>query len=116
MGYLAAEPEVKTTTNDHRLAKFRLATNRDWIDSDGEKQEHTDFHKVVAWGTLAEICGKHLKKGAPIYLEGRISNQKFKDNSGNDRRSTEIVADTINFISYQKKDDQEEVNLVEVEE
>lgn len=116
MGYLANDPELKTTVNDHKLTKFKLATNRDWVNSDGERQEYADFHKVVAWGKLAEICGKHIKKGDPIYLEGRISNQKFKDNGGNDRQITEIVADEVTFISIKKNKDQNEVNLVEVDE
>ena len=114
MGYLAADPELKTTTNGHSMAKFSVATNRDWINSDGEKQESADFHRVVAWKGLGEICSKHLSKGAGVYLEGRLSNRKYKDKDGNDRFSTEIVADAVNFINYKKNRNAEEVNLVEV--
>ena len=114
MGHLAADPEVKSTTNGHTMAKFNIATNRDWKGSDGERHEATDFHKVVAWKKLAEICGQYLKKGAGVYLEGRLTNRQYQDKEGVARSLTEIVADTINFITLKKNKDVEEVNLVEV--
>ena len=116
IGYLAADPEVKQTTNGHSMAKFSIATNRDWIDSEGEKQEFTDFHRVVAWRQLGEVCGKYLTKGSSVYLEGRLSNHKYKDKDGNDRLVTEVVAENINFISIKKNKDAQEVNLVDVSE
>lgn len=114
MGHLAADPEVKATANGHAMAKFNIATNRDWKSSEGERHEATDFHRIVAWKKLAEICGQYLKKGAGVYLEGRLTNRKYQDKEGVDRSFTEIVADTINFITLKKTKDSEEVNLVEV--
>jgi len=114
MGHLATDPEVKTTTTGKAVAKFKIATNRDWKSDDGERHQATDYHKIVVWQKLAEICGEHLRKGAGVYLEGRIMNSNFKDKAGIDRYTTEIVADNINFLSFKKNKDVEEVNLVEV--
>jgi len=114
MGHLATDPELKATSNGHTVAKFKIATNRDWKSSDGEKHESTDFHKVVVWKKLAEIAGQYLHKGAGVYLEGRLTNHKYKDKEGVERTMTEIVADSINFITLKKTQDVEEVNLVEV--
>ena len=114
MGHLATDPELKATTSGTSVAKFRLATNRDWKTSDGERHEATDYHKVIAWRKLAEICSEHLKKGAGVYLEGRLMNRQYTDKEGRDRNVTEIVADMINFITLKKNKDVEEVNLVEM--
>jgi single-strand DNA-binding protein len=114
MGHLAADPEVKSTSSGSAVANFKLATNRDWKSSDGEKHESTDFHRVVAWRKLAEIVGQYLKKGAGIYVEGRLTNRQYADKEGVNRTMTEIVADSINFITLKKNRDGEEVNLVEV--
>lgn len=114
MGHMATDPEVKAVKNGSVLAKFKLATNRDWRDSSGERHEMTDFHRVIAWSKLGEIVGKNLKKGAPIYLEGRISNREYLDKDGNNKAITEIVADLVNFISFKKDSDGEQVNLIEV--
>ncbi len=114
MGYLATDPELKTTTTGKNVANFKIATNRDWKSADGEKHESTDFHKVVMWEKLAEVAAKHLNKGAAVYLEGRISNNQWKDQQGQNRVSTEIIADSIHFLDYKKNKDVQEVNLVEV--
>ncbi len=114
MGYLATDPELKTTTTGNNLAKFKVATNRDWINSEGEKKETADFHRVIAWKKLGEICSEHLKKGCGVYLEGRLSNHSYKNKDGNDRLMTEIVADSVNFITYKKSGDTQTVNLEEV--
>jgi single-strand DNA-binding protein len=114
MGHLATDPELKSTSSGSAVANFKLATNRDWKSSDGEKHEATDFHRVVAWRKLAEIAGQYLKKGAGVYLEGRLTNRQYQDKQGVDRTMTEIVADSFNFITLKKTKDAEEVNLVEV--
>ncbi len=114
MGHLAADPELKATTSGTSVANFKLATNRDWKTSDGERHEATDYHRIIAWRKLAEICAMHLKKGAGVYLEGRLMNRQYTDKEGKDKNITEIVADSINFISLKKNNDVEEVNLVEV--
>jgi single-strand DNA-binding protein len=114
MGHLATDPELNATTGGTSVAKFKIATNRDWKTSDGERHEATDYHRVIAWRKLAEICAEHLKKGAGVYLEGRLMNRQYTDKEGRDRSITEIVADSINFITLKKSRDGEEVNLVEV--
>jgi len=114
MGHLATEPEMKMTPTGNTVTTFKLATNRDWLGSDGEHKQAADFHKITVWRKLGEICGEYLKKGSGIYVEGHLSNHHFKDREGNDRKSTEIVADVVNFISYRKNRNTEEVNLVEV--
>ncbi len=114
MGHLAADPEVKVTQSGHKMALFKVVTNRDWQSGDGERHQSTDYHKIIAWKKLAEICGGYLKKGSAVYLEGRIMNHNFQDKEGQKRLATQIVADLINFISYKKSKDAEEINLVEV--
>ena len=115
MGHLAADPEIKRTTNGKSVASFKIATNRDWKSNDGAKHETTDYHKIVAWQKLAEICADYLKKGSGVYLEGRLMNKQWKDTEGKNKQATEIVADVVNFISLKKGNDVEEVNLVEVQ-
>ncbi len=117
MGYLVADPEVKSTTTGQAMARFSIATNRDWKTSEGEKHEVTDYHRVVAWRKLAEICGEYLRKGASVYLEGHLSTRKYQDKQGLNRSITEIVADMVNFISLKnihENRELENVNLVEV--
>lgn len=114
MGYLAQDPELKSVADGIPLAKFTIATNRDWITREGEKKEAADFHRVAAFRKLGEICAKNLTKGSGVYLEGRLSNYSYKDKEGKERQATEIVADEINFITYKKNKESETVNLVEV--
>ncbi len=115
MGYLAADPEMKSTPAGQTVTTFKVATNRDWKSSDGEKHEAADFHKIVAWRKLGEVCGEYLKKGSGVYLEGRLSNHSFKDKEGKNKLITEIVADAVNFISIKKDKDIEQINLVDVQ-
>ena len=115
MGYLAADPETKSTPAGQTVTTFKVATNRDWKSSDGEKHEAADFHKIVAWRKLGEVCGEYLKKGSGVYLEGRLSNHSFKDKEGKNKLITEIVADAVNFISIKKNNDIDQINLVEVQ-
>lgn len=114
MGHLTADPELKTTQAGHQVARFKVATNRDWKSSDGERHEATDYHKIIAWEKLGQICGEYLKKGSAIYLEGRLTNHAYEDKEGTKRLSTEIVADTVNFISYKKSSGKEVINIMEI--
>lgn len=114
MGYLATDPELKTTVSGIPMTKFKIATNRDWMTAEGEKKEFADFHSVVAWRKLGENIAKNLSKGSGVYLEGRLSNYVYKDAEGKERKATEIVADNINFITYKKNKESEMINLVEV--
>ena len=115
VGHLAADPEIRQTATGHTVANFKVATNRDWKSADGELHEATDYHRVIAWRKLGEICGEHLKKGTGIYMEGRLMNNQYKDKNGVDRFSTEIVMDMFNFLTSKKVGKTEDIQLVEVE-
>ena len=92
IGNLGRDPEVRYTQGGKAVANFTLATNEVWLDKDGNKQEQAEWHKIVAWGKLGEICGQYLSKGKRVYIEGRIRSNKWKDKEGNDRTTIEINA------------------------
>lgn len=108
MGHLAQDPELRQTKNGKTLVNFAIATDRDWMDSTGEKMKQVDFHKVIAWQKLAEICGKFLVKGSAVMVQGRLSNRSFESKTGEKRHVTEVVADDINIITFKKAADGEE--------
>ena len=96
IGHLGKDPELSYTASGVAVAKFSIATNERWKDQDGNVQERTEWHNIVAWRKLAEICGQYLKKGSKIYLEGRLQTRSWDDkNTGVKRYSTEIVADDL---------------------
>lgn len=115
LGYLATEPELKEVGN-YTLCRFKIALHRDWRAADGEKHQSTDYQTVVAWQKLAKLSHEYLRKGAGVYVEGRLSKRKYQARDGSDRYVTEVVADTILFVSFGKSKEHEEVNLKEVEE
>jgi single-strand DNA-binding protein len=96
IGNLGKDPELRYTTSGVAVATFSLATNESWKDQDGNVQERTEWHNIVAWKKLAEICGEWLKKGKKIYIEGRIQTRSYDDkNTGTKKYITEIVADNM---------------------
>jgi single-strand DNA-binding protein len=96
IGNLGKDPELRYTTSGVAVATFSLATNEQWKDQDGNAQERTEWHNIVAWKKLAEICGEWLKKGKKIYVEGRIQTRSYDDkNTGAKKYITEIVAENI---------------------
>ena len=95
LGNLGRDPELRYTPSGSPVANFTLATNESWKDKEGQKQEHTEWHRVVAFGKLAEICGEHLRKGKQIYAEGAIRSRTYKDREGVDKTTVEIRADTL---------------------
>jgi single-strand DNA-binding protein len=99
VGRLGKDPEVKYTQGGSAIAKFTLATNEVWKDQSGEKQERTEWHNIVAWTKLAEICGQYLNKGSRVYIEGRIQTRSWEDKEGNKRYTTEIRADSMVMLS-----------------
>lgn len=102
IGNLTRDPETRSTTSGQSVASFGVATNRVWKNpSTGEKQSSAEFHNIVAWGKLAEICQQYLKKGSKIYLEGRLQTRSWDDPSGVKKYRTEIVAD--NMIMLDRK-------------
>ena len=98
LGNLGADPELRYTNSGTAVANFRIATNDRWTDKGGESQERTEWHSIVAWAKLGEICGKYLKKGRPVYIEGRLQTRSWEDQSGNKRYTTEIIAQTMQML------------------
>jgi len=106
IGNLGKDPELRYTTSGVAVATFSLATNESWKDQDGNTQERTEWHNIVAWKKLAEICGEWLKKGKKVYIEGRIQTRSYDDkNTGAKKYITEIVAE--NMIMLDSKGSQE---------
>ena len=99
IGNMTADPEVKQTPNGQFVANFSLATNRQWRDGAGMEQKQTEFHNIVVWGKLAEICQTYLKKGQKAYIEGRLQTRSWDDPSGQKRYRTEIVAENLIMLS-----------------
>ena len=99
VGTLGQDPEVRYTANGGAVANISVATNESWRDkATGEAQERTEWHRIVLFGKLAEIAQQYLKKGSQAYFEGRIQTRKWQDQSGNDRYSTEIVANEMQML------------------
>ena len=112
IGNLTRDPNLRFTPNSAAVCSFGLATNRSWTSGDnGEKQERVDFHNIVAWGKLAEICGQLLHKGDKVYVEGRIQTRDWKTEDGAERRITEIIIDNMMLLNsrggYQASDEEE---------
>jgi single-strand DNA-binding protein len=98
IGNLGADPEVRYTPAGKAVATFKLATTEQWTGKDGEKGERTEWHRVVAWERLGEICGKYLHKGKQVYIEGKIQTKQWEDRDGNKRYTTEIIAQTMKML------------------
>jgi single-strand DNA-binding protein len=98
VGNLGRDPETRYTTSGDAVTNIRLATTDTWKDKNGEKQEKTEWHTVVFFGRQAEIAGEYLKKGKQVYVEGRLQTRKWQDKEGQDRYSTEIVADRMQML------------------
>ena len=98
VGRLGADPEVKTLESGTKVSSIRLATSERYKDRNGNQQESTEWHNVVLWRGLADITEKYLKKGDQIYVEGRIKTRKWTDKDGNDRYSTDIVANEMTML------------------
>ncbi len=98
LGRLGNDPEVRYTTNGGAVANFNVATNESWTDKQGQKQERTEWHRVVVWGKLGELCGQYLTKGRQAFLEGKLQTREWTDKEGAKRYTTEIVASNVQFI------------------
>lgn len=95
IGNLGKDPEVRYTASGMAVATFSIATNESWKDKEGQPQERTEWHNIVAWQRLAEICGEYLKKGKKVYIEGRLQTRSYEDKEGIKRYTTEIVAQDL---------------------
>ncbi len=98
IGHLGQDPELRHTQGDMPVANFSVATSERWKDKQGEKQERTTWHSIVAWGPLGENCSKYLHKGSKVYVEGRIQTRKWEDKEGRERWTTEVVAQNVVFL------------------
>jgi len=95
IGNLGKDPEIRYTTDGTPVAHFSLATSESWTDKSGVRQERTEWHNIVAWNKLADLCKRFLAKGRQVYIEGRIQSREWDDRDGNKRRTTEIVANQM---------------------
>lgn len=100
-GNVGKEVELRYTGDGTAVANFSMATTERWKDKSGEKQEKTEWHNIVAWRQLAEICGKWLKVGSKVYIEGKIQTRSYDGKDGNKRYITEIVADQMEMLGAQ---------------
>lgn len=98
IGNLGADPEVRAMPSGEKVTTIRLATSETWKDKQGEKQERTEWHRVVFFGSLANIAGDYLRKGAKVYVEGGLRTRKWQDQSGQERYMTEIVANDMQML------------------
>jgi len=99
IGHLGKDPEVRYTPNGQAVANFTVATNDSWTDKAGQKQDRTEWHRVVVWAKLAELCGEYLSKGRQVYLEGRLQTREWTNKEGVKQYTTEVVANQVVFLS-----------------
>jgi single-strand DNA-binding protein len=98
VGFLGSDPEVKFISTGKAVANFNVATTEKWNDEQGQKQEKTEWHRIVIWGRLAEVAGEYLKKGSQVYLEGKVTHRKWQDQDGNDKYTTETVVTIMQML------------------
>jgi single-strand DNA-binding protein len=98
IGHLGADPDMRHTPAGAVVCEMRLATSESWKDKNGQRQERTEWHRLVVWGKLAEACAKHLEKGRQVYVEGRIQTRSWDDKDGVKRYTTEIIVSEVQFL------------------
>ena len=103
LGNLGKDPDLRHLPNGDAVCNFSLATTESWKDKEGNKQDKTEWHNIVIFRKLAEIAGEYLKKGRPVYIEGRLQTRKWQDKEGKDRYTTEIVADQMQMLGSREE-------------
>jgi single-strand DNA-binding protein len=98
IGNLGRDPELRYTQSGQAVVNFTLATSENWNDKSGERVERTEWHRIVVWGKVGEVCAQYLSKGRTVYVEGRIQTREWEDKDGNKRNTTEINAQTVQFL------------------
>jgi single-strand DNA-binding protein len=98
VGNLGRDPELRYIQSGQAVANFSVATNEKWRDKEGNNQERTEWHRIVVWGKSAENCAQYLVKGRSVYIEGKLQTREWEDREGNKRTTTEIVAQTVQFL------------------
>ena len=104
VGHLGADPDMRYTPSGQGVCELRLATSESWNDKNGQRQERTEWHRIVVWGKRAEVCSKYLAKGRQVFVEGRIQTRTYDDKDGNKRYITEIIANDVQFLGGGSKD------------
>jgi single-strand DNA-binding protein len=110
VGNLTRNPELRHTSNKKPVCVMGLATNRNWTDENGEKHEEPEFHRIVAWDKLAEVCHQYLKKGRKIYAEGRLQTRSYTGQDSVEKYSTEIVLEKMEMLDAMPQDVKETLN------
>ena len=105
IGNLTRDPETRTTPGGATVSSFGVATTSTWKDASGAKQERVEYHNIVAWGKLAEICQQYLGKGRKVYVEGRLQTRAWEDKDGQKRYTTELIANTITSLEPRPRED-----------
>ena len=98
IGHLGQNPEVRYTPSGAAVANFSIATNENWTDKTGQKQEKTEWHRIVVWGKTAENCKQYLAKGRQVFIEGRLQTRQWQDKDGQTKYTTEVQAQTVQFL------------------
>jgi single-strand DNA-binding protein len=98
VGNLGADPDMRYTPSGQGVCELRVATSESWNDKNGQRQERTEWHRIVVWGKRAEVCSKYLAKGRQVFVEGRIQTRTYDDKDGNKRYITEIIANDVQFL------------------
>lgn len=111
LGHVVADPQVNSTKSGKNVATFAVATNNEWFDHNGESQRSVDFHRVVAWEKLADVCTRFLEKGSPILLEGRLTNRSYEGKDKSRHYITEVVVNNLHLLKWKKEN-----NSVEAKE
>ena len=98
VGNLGRDPEMRTTNSGSPVTRLNIATGSAWTDKNGQKQQTTEWHRVVVWDKMADVCNKYLNKGNQVYIEGRLQTRSWEDNQGQKKYTTEVVASRVEFL------------------
>jgi single-strand DNA-binding protein len=98
VGNLGRDPEIRYTPSGQAVANFTLATSENFTSREGKREERTEWHRIVVWGKTAELCTQYLAKGRSVYIEGRLQTREWEDKEGQKRRTTEVVAQSVQFL------------------
>lgn len=109
IGYLGAIPEIRYTPNGTAVTNFNIATNEAYKDKEGQKETRTEWHRIVVFGRLAEVCAEHLTKGKQVYIEGKLQTRSWTDQEDNKRQTTEIVASSMQMLGTKERKEEREV-------
>lgn len=109
IGNLTRDPELRYTPTGKAVCSFSIATNRNWTTEDGEKHEEVEYHRIVAWGKLSELCSKYLAKGRKVYVEGRLTTRTWTSQDGQQKNATEIIIEDMVLLDSRRPEDAGEV-------